>query len=145
MFKIVTIPFNREAQEFNEELLNKIVLNKQIKGYKAEFFQDGGEKYWTVFIEYDPVLEKASKKDTLKLTEPQKLLFERLRHWRKERAEKEGIPVFLVGTNKELAEIAGVAPKNLEALRDVKGFGKAKISKYGKEIIDIIKAFYEES
>ena len=42
-------------------------------------------------------------------------------------------------------DIVRVAPGSLEALKNIKGFGKRKISKYGKEIIEIVKAFYEKS
>ena len=61
MFKIVTIPFNRESRQFDEDILNTAVLNKQITHSKAKFFKDGAESYWTVFIEYDPVLKKTAE------------------------------------------------------------------------------------
>ena len=70
-------------------------------------------------------------------------MFEKLREWRKETADKQGVPVFVIGANKELEEIVKIAPKSLESLKLVKGFGAGKVSKYGKEIIDIVNGFYE--
>ena len=145
MFKIVTIPFDRKTNGFDEEALTKFVLNKRIKSCQPEFFQDGGDNYWTVFLEYDPLVEVTSKAESERLDDPQRILLERLKAWRKERAEKDGVPVYIVGTNKELIDIVSSTPKSLEALKNIKGFGKSKISKYGKEIIDIIKAFFEKS
>jgi len=41
MFKILTIPFDRKKQGFDDELLNRVILNKQLKSHRAEFFQIG--------------------------------------------------------------------------------------------------------
>ncbi len=144
MFKIITIPFDREKEGFNEDLLNRFVLNKRLSAYQSEFFRDGDDSYWTVFIEYETVLEKPTEKESLLLTEPQKLLMERLRAWRREAAEKTGVPVFIVATNRELVDVIRLAPVSLESLKQIKGFGKGKIEKYGKEIIEIVSAFYSE-
>lgn len=56
MFKIMTIPFDRIQKGFDDEILNKFLLNKKLKSYRAAFFQDRDEKYWTLLVEYDPVL-----------------------------------------------------------------------------------------
>ena len=50
----------------------------------------------------------------------------RLKAWRKERAEKDGVPVYIIGTNREFRDIVVARPETLEALKTVKGFGKAK-------------------
>jgi superfamily II DNA helicase RecQ len=145
MFRIITIPFDRKTECFDDSLLNQWTLNKQVKNCRAEFFKDGEEAYWTVFIEYDPVLENVPVEKTDGLDGPQKVLFDRLREWRRERGEKDGVPVYIIGTNRELRDIILQKPKSLEALRTVKGFGKQKVSRYGEEIVAIIKAFYEGS
>jgi len=144
MFKIITIPFDRQKKGFDEEILNRFVINKRITSYRSEFFQDPDDAFWTVFLEYDPLLEKTGDKETLSLNEPQKLLCERLKAWRKETAEKNGVPVFIVATNRELVDVTRQAPVSLEALKQIKGFGKGKIEKYGKEIIAMVSAFYSE-
>jgi len=144
MFKIITIPFDRGKKGFDEEILTRFVINKRISSHRAEFFQDEDDAFWTVFLEYDPLLEKTGDKETLSLNEPQKLLCERLKAWRKETAEKNGVPVFIVTTNRELADVTRIAPVSLEALKQIKGFGKGKIEKYGREIIAMVSAFYSE-
>lgn len=116
MFKIITIPFDRNKKGFDEEALTKFILNKQVISHHVQFFEDGTDKYWSVFLEYDPVLEKAPEKEAEGLDEPQTILLERLRAWRKERAEKDGVPVYIIGTNKELVNIV---PRPRPALRPV--------------------------
>lgn len=145
MFKIITVPFERNARGFEEELLNSFVINKQVKNYRAELFQDGGETYWTVFLEYDPLVERATESDTSGLDDGQKVLLDRLRAWRKETAQKAGVPVYIVATNRELCDIVKTSPRSLEALKAIKGFGKGKVAKYGKDVVEIIQAFYEKS
>jgi superfamily II DNA helicase RecQ len=145
MFKIITIPYNRNTKGFDDELLQKFSMNKSIKTFRAEFFEDSGEKFWTVFIEYDPLLKETPEKTVESLDDNQKALFEKFRVWRKERAEKEGIPIYIIMTNNEIVKIIKAKPETLENLGLIKGFGKGKIAKYGKEIISLIKTFYEKS
>jgi superfamily II DNA helicase RecQ len=145
MFRIITIPFERGQNGFDDAILNKFLLNKSLTSYRAEFFEDHGEKFWTLLLEYDPVLEKGSKKEEEQLNEPQSLLLTRLKAWRKEKAEKDGIPAYIVATNKELVLVVKGAPKSLEALKNIKGFGQGKVSKHGKEMVEIVKGFFEKS
>ena len=132
MFKIITMPFDRNQAVFNDEALTRFVLNKHVKAWQAYFFEDGGDKYWTVFVDYDPLVEPGPPRDGDGLSGAQKVLFDRLKAWRKQQAEKDGIPVYLIGTNREFTDIAKAAPQSLEQLRDIKGFGKAKTGKYGQ-------------
>ena len=137
MFMISVIPFDRNKEMFDIDLLNRSLLNKHVIAYQAEFFHSGDRSYWTVFIEYDPAVEKPPQKVTEDLDDTQKVLLERLRVWRKERAEKEGVPVFIIATNSELANIVRNVPTTLEALKEVRGFGKGKVRKYGQDILAV--------
>lgn len=128
MYKIITIPFDPASEGFDEELLNRFVLKNKVSHYYPEFFVDSSKPYWTVFLEYDPVLEKAPSDLMSGLTQQQKLLFDHLRAWRKERADKDGVPVYIVATNQEFIDIVRLVPKSLEALKVVKGFAKGKIA-----------------
>ena len=62
---------------------------------------------------------------------------------RRETAEKEGIPPFVIANNSHVSEIVRKEIKTLDALKQINGFGKKKVEKYGQDIIGIIKAFYE--
>jgi len=138
----LTIAFNETTKSFYTDELNAFCLNKKIVSKKIEFFQDEKNVYWTVFIEYETILERTSNKPK-GLTEVGRLCYERLREWRKQTAEKEGIPPFVIAKNSHLSEIVQKEIKTLEGLKLIKGFGKKKVEKYGKYIIDLIKSFYE--
>jgi superfamily II DNA helicase RecQ len=147
MIKIITIPFDRKIKGFDEEVLNRFMLNIRVIDIESRFFEDRGEKYWSVLLRYEVPLDHDSNRTApaAQLNETQQLLFEGLRQWRKERADKDGIPVFIIGTNRELTDIAVKAPKSLEGLGAIKGFGKGKVKKYGRQIVDIVKGFYDKS
>ncbi len=141
--RLFTIPFDPKQELFQDEELRAFLLNKQIKTLRPEVFQANGKAYWSIFAEYENVFSTDIEKSD-GLNEPQKLLFQRLREWRKETANKEGIPVFIIANNSQLAEVVLRAPKTLESLRQIHGFGKKKVDKYGKEILGMIETFYEK-
>lgn len=138
------VPFDPQHEVFADEDLQKFLLNKQVKRICPEFFCQNGRAYWTVYIEYDSVLPDASR-ETDGLDEAQRLLFQRLREWRREKAEQQGIPVFIIAKNRELVALVKQAPKTVEALRSIHGFGTKKIERYGQEILDLIRAFYKKT
>ena len=140
--RIFTVPFDAEKEIFFDEDFSRFLLNKNVKSLKPEFFQLNSRAYWTVFVEYEAVLNPEKAEDGL--DESQRLLMKRLRQWRKEKGEQQGIPVFIIATNKQLVDIIHRAPNSLETLREINGFGKKKVERHGKDLIEIIKAFYEK-
>jgi len=140
-FKVLTIPFNTETGLFEDKDMQDFLSNKKVVSQQSHFFTTGSKPYWTIMIEYEDVFDKTNKLPVF--SEPERLLFERLQAWRKEKAEKGGVPVFIVANNSELAGLVQKAPRTMEGLRQVKGFGNKKTDKYGKELLEIITAFYE--
>jgi ribonuclease D len=141
--RILTIPFDASKDIFDDEILTKFLLNKNLVRLTPEFFMLNNRPYWTVMVEYESVVtENVSEKEGL--DKVQKLLYQRLMEWRKEKAELFGYPVYIVSTNKQLFEVVIKAPKTLEELKMVNGFGKKKTDKFGAEIIAIIKEFYDK-
>lgn len=59
--------------------------------------------------------------------------FEALRAWRSHKAKEEGVPPYVIATNAELKAILEEQPRTLEQLAQIKGFGKSKAAKYGRE------------
>lgn len=142
--QILTVPFDPNREIFRDEDLSRFLVNKRIKKLCPEFFHLDGRIYWTVFVDYETVLNDPEDTKQNNFDAPQRLLFQRFREWRKETAEKEGIPVYIIATNNQLADIVRLAPMGLDALRQIRGFGKKKVDKYGQEIVRIIQGFYEK-
>lgn len=65
-------------------------------------------------------------------------LFERLRTWRLAEARRQKVSAFIIATNKVLEELARRKPQTAQALLGTKGFGQAKLDKYGPDILEIL-------
>ena len=71
-------------------------------------------------------------------------LFERLRVKRKMIADAEGVPAFVVFSDKTLREIATHFPKTEEEFMQIHGIGPKKIEKYVDAFLPIIRDYCEE-
>jgi DNA helicase-2/ATP-dependent DNA helicase PcrA len=65
-------------------------------------------------------------------------LFERLRAWRKERADEESVPAFVVFTDATLQLIAEQRPTSPAALLRISGVGPAKLERYGDSLLEVV-------
>jgi DNA helicase-2/ATP-dependent DNA helicase PcrA len=65
-------------------------------------------------------------------------LFERLRAWRKERADEESVPAFVVFTDATLQLIAEQRPTSPAALLRISGVGPAKLERYGEALLQVV-------
>ncbi|RLJ00722.1 MAG: hypothetical protein DRP06_01370 [Candidatus Aenigmatarchaeota archaeon] len=63
----------------------------------------------------------------------------KLKNWRKEISKESEIPAYCVMHDSTLIEILTKMPVNSSELRDIRGLGPAKITKYGDQILKIIK------
>jgi ATP-dependent DNA helicase RecQ len=66
-------------------------------------------------------------------------LFEELRIIRKELADAEGVPPFVVFSDKTLKEMCAILPTNEEQFLTVSGVGQMKLEKYGKPFISFFQ------
>ena len=72
-----------------------------------------------------------------------KELFEELRVLRKRLADEQGIPPYIILTDKTLHLIAIQRPTTLEAFGMVSGIGEYKKEKYGKVFVEAIRNFLQ--
>jgi ATP-dependent DNA helicase RecQ len=86
------------------------------------------------------VREKTSRQsDDLTLEPAEQKLFEALRAKRSEIARSEKVPAYIVFWDRTLAEIAKRRPRSLAAFGNVPGVGAAKLERYGKDFLGVIK------
>jgi len=65
-------------------------------------------------------------------------LFEALRAWRKEEAQRQHVPPYVIFHDATLAEIAGRRPDTLPALGAVSGVGEGKLERYGEAVLAVV-------
>ena len=66
-------------------------------------------------------------------------LFERLRVWRKERADQDSVPAFVVFTDATLQLIAEQRPSSPADLLRISGVGPAKLERYGEGVLEVVR------
>ncbi|RAU97600.1 HRDC domain-containing protein [Paenibacillus sp. YN15] len=64
-------------------------------------------------------------------------LFQELRKWRMQLAQKENKSAYIVATNRMLHMVCAFLPATVEELRQIPGFGKRKAEAYGHELLAI--------
>lgn len=68
-------------------------------------------------------------------------LFKALRELRKQLADKEGIPAYIVLSDKVLHLLSTTQPTTIEEFGNISGIGEYKKKKYGKDFVDVIRLF----
>jgi superfamily II DNA helicase RecQ len=101
----------------------------------------GNPPFWSILVFYEgeplqPRPEVKSKPKPSKPVNPDQT-YETLRKWRAEKAKQAGVPPYVIAHNAELEALAKLRPKTLDDL-SIKGFGKAKIDKYGQELLELL-------
>ncbi len=72
---------------------------------------------------------------------PNAELYEELKHWRNDICERTNLPIYIVANQATLKEIATYLPLNKKDLLLLSGFGKAKVDKYGDEILTFVENY----
>ncbi len=65
-------------------------------------------------------------------------LFGSLKAWRKERADAESVPAYVVFSDATLEALAEVRPTDRQALLRINGIGAAKLEKYADDVLEIL-------
>ncbi|MEZ5074270.1 MAG: ATP-dependent DNA helicase UvrD2 [Solirubrobacterales bacterium] len=66
-----------------------------------------------------------------------------LREWRKVRSDADGVPAYVVLSNRQLEGIAAAMPADERALLACNGIGPAKLERYGEEILGVLATVRE--
>ncbi len=72
-------------------------------------------------------------------------LFAELKTLRREQAEKENVPPYVIFSDATLVELSTYFPQTKEELSEISGFGAFKIEKYGEIFLSAIVAFCRKS
>jgi DNA helicase-2/ATP-dependent DNA helicase PcrA len=65
-------------------------------------------------------------------------LFESLKQWRKQRADAESVPAFVVFSDATLEALAEVRPTDRKGLLRVNGIGAAKLERYADDVLAVL-------
>jgi superfamily II DNA helicase RecQ len=127
--------------------LNEFLASHRILSVRTEWLAAGDESYWAFCIDYadGQAREETTKTafrdrvDYKKLLDPEQFaLYAQLRDLRKDLASKEGVPVFTLFTNEQLAEMVKAGCRTIAELQEIGGVGEARSGKYGAAFLEIL-------
>ena len=80
----------------------------------------------------------AADRDAFSEVSPDDPLYRRLREWRAERAKNDGAPAFTLFSDRTLRELVSERPRDTAALLRVWGLGRARVSRFGDDLLALI-------
>ena len=143
-----------EQRKLNQ-MIHYCETDECLRQYILNYFGDHSpcicEKCSNCVVTEDEVEEnyietgRAKKKtaELADLTEEGQELFEKLRKCRSELAAKQGVPPFIICSDKTLKDMCARCPADKTQMEDVYGMGAQKIASYGNNFTEIIRKFLE--
>lgn len=126
-----------------KEFINTLIANGYLN-YNGEFpVVTPNEKSRNIVMGEEKVLFKEERK-VQRIVEDNEL-FISLKNLRREIAENEGVPPYIVFGDNTLKEMSLRMPITREQLLDISGVGEKKIDKYGDEFIEKVKEYIENN
>ncbi len=144
--KLVTLQYAPALGGFDARPLDEFIRDKQVLAVREHFFVVHELPHMACLATYLPVATEsptASRGAREKRPDPaaelpdaDRTLFQSLREWRAARARKEGIPAYVILTNREMVEVVRARPETASALGAIDGIGEGKVERYGQAILE---------
>ncbi len=135
-----TIPVHSGAEAAEE--LNRFLAGHRILSVDRQLVQDGTNSAWTLCVTIEESGQgraqpaRRGKVDYREvLNDADFSVYARLRSLRKEIAEADGVPLYALFTNEQMAEMVTRRVASLAALREIPGVGEARVTKYGEPFL----------
>ncbi len=149
--KVFTLRFDDSLGAFDESELRAFVEDqdnpREVIDVSEHFFVHERRPTWALLVSYRDVPRPGSshrqtpRKDyRADLDDSAKTLFDELKSWRAKSCKREGLPPYLICTNRQMADIARSRPDSLAKLLEINGLGDAKVGRWGEEILAVVKA-----
>jgi superfamily II DNA helicase RecQ len=147
--QIFTIPVQDNSGQTEE--MNKFLRSHTVIDVDKQLINNGMTSLWTFCVRYlegfvPTVAQSTEKTDYKEILEPE--IFSKysvLSDCRKELADKNHVPVYVIFTNEELANMAKMEEMKVENVSKIKGIGIKKMEKYGNELIGMFNLKINET
>lgn len=138
------------SKETLKELISYLVAEDYaaIKGDKYPLLSIGSRSGAVLSGDEEVHIKRRIQKEAVKEAAQQHkiddTIFEKLRTLRKEIAEVQHIPPFVVFSDATLKDMCSKLPRTEEAMLQVSGIGQFKLEKYGRKFLELIKEHMAE-
>jgi superfamily II DNA helicase RecQ len=145
-FKFFTIPIRDGAAA--EDELNAFLRSHRVLTIDRRWLEQGADTCWCLCVDYvemaghspDTTSRRNRGKDYKEVLDAEEFTrFAQLRELRKEIGQREGVPVYAIFTNEQLAQMVQRPIDSQADLETIVGVGKARVEKYGDEFLRLLK------
>ena len=147
--RVVTLRFDPVLDAIDDTPLQEFLKAKEVFAIREHFFIRNEIPYLAVLVTYGlrPMAGSGAADDKRSgrsagwrppVPEADLPLWNALREWRAERAKRDGVPTYVIATNRQLAAMVERRPGSISALGAIDGIGKAKLEKYGQELLALV-------
>lgn len=132
--------------------LNAFIASHRIVHIERRWIDQGTQSAWVFCVEY--VLASPTRDSTPKaqlsrnridyktiLSPDEFTIFSLLRDLRKELSQQEGVPVFALFSNEQLAQMVQRRCSSKADLLSIDGIGESKVEKYSDRLLGVISKF----
>lgn len=149
--KLQFFSVNALEPEADQAVIDDFCVRHRLVSVDKRFVERGDLCYWSVCITYLEASSSPTKPSTTAinkrgqvdyrevLSEQEFEVFAKLRNLRKVLAEADGVPMYAVFSNAQLAEMVTRQATSMSTLAEINGVGTAKLDKYGKHFIAVLK------
>ena len=151
--KLQFFSINALEPEVDQAALDAFCTQHRVVSIDKRFIERDEMCCWSVCITYletpsAPNLSKptqaANKRGQVDyrevLNEQDFAVYAKLRNLRKLISEAEGTPIYAIISNDQMAEMVTKRALALASLGEINGIGEAKLEKYGKRFLEVLKA-----
>ncbi len=150
IMKLKFFSVNALDPQTDQEMLDDFCLSHRLVSVDKRFVENGECCYWSVCVTYLEASSSPSKPTSAvnkraqidyreTLNEQDFAAYSKLRELRKALADNDGVPIYAVFTNAQLADMVTHRATSLTALGEINGIGSAKLDKYGKHFVNVLK------
>jgi superfamily II DNA helicase RecQ len=157
--RILTLPFSTARGGFDDGVLAELCRTEDVVAFREHVVWIQGQPYVACAVEYAPRQGSRAPSTAPKsypaapplaasTSQPegapaawsaeQRATFERIRAWRRSRAEAEGVPPYVLLTNRQLSALVERMPDSRSALGTIDGIGPAKVKRYGSDLLALV-------
>jgi superfamily II DNA helicase RecQ len=136
-----------------EATVNSFLAQHRVMSIDRELMSERSGAYWAICVTFvengsprpgGASALKKGKVDYREVLPPEEFeVFAELRRLRKEVAERDGVPLYAVFTNEQLAAMVQQRVRTEQKLGQLPGVGAARVEKYGAEFLERLAAAQE--
>ncbi|MCP5067046.1 MAG: hypothetical protein GY946_10815 [bacterium] len=130
------------------DLLNEFLGCHRVLSIDREFVADGANSLWAICVTYQAISSatppsRKGKVDYKEVLDPDEfVVYAMLRDLRKRVAERDGVPVYAVFTNEQLAALVRQRTATRQQMLSLSGVGPARVEKHGTEFLDALRSAF---